>query len=161
MGRMNEGIRSTRASASDVQGTADGVDGRALVDHGRERTAARLGPGLRLTLADLGDVTFEGVGPRVGHHRAHVLERSRRRGPAHLDAETPTICVSNGLVSIATRKPHSGHRNVTASEPSSGPSVEWSFIGSSQSRHRNFMARHSITPSRAAARRLARNGELC
>jgi hypothetical protein len=43
-------------------------------------------------------------------------------------------------VSIATRNPHSGQRNVTASEPSSGPSVEWSFIGSSQSRQRNFIA---------------------
>jgi hypothetical protein len=28
-----------------------------------------------------------------------------------------TICVSNGLVSIATRKPHVGQRKVTVSEP--------------------------------------------
>src|SRR4030095_10667098 len=54
--------------------------GRALVDHGREWTAARLGPGLRLTLADLGDVAFEGVGPRVGHHPARGLERGRVTG---------------------------------------------------------------------------------
>ena len=40
-----------------------------------------------------------------------------------------TICVSNGLVSMATLKPHSGQRKVTAREPSSGPSVECSFIG--------------------------------
>ena len=40
-----------------------------------------------------------------------------------------TICVSNGFVSIATRKPHSGHRKVTVSEPSSGPAVSCSFIG--------------------------------
>src|SRR5207249_4578595 len=54
-----------------------------------------------------------------------------------------TICVSNGLVSIATRNPHSGQRKTTVSEPASGPSVEWSFIGASQSRQRNFMARDS------------------
>ena len=40
-----------------------------------------------------------------------------------------TIWVSNGLVSMATRNPHSGQRKVTVSEPSSGPAVSCSFIG--------------------------------
>src|SRR5204863_10092576 len=59
--------------------------------------------------------------------------------PPTLTPRLRTICVSNGLVSIATRNPHSGQRNVTVSEPSSGPSVECSFIGWSQSRQRNFI----------------------
>src|SRR5439155_3073711 len=61
----------------------------ALVDYRRERAAAGLCARLTAAVvAGLGGVAFEGVGARVGHHRAHVLERSRRgHAAAHLDAE--------------------------------------------------------------------------
>src|SRR5207244_13378254 len=42
-------------------------------------------------------------------------------GPPTLTPRLFTICVSNGLVSIATRKPHSGPRKPEGSEPWAGP----------------------------------------
>src|SRR5947207_2214010 len=70
------------------------------------------------------------------------------RGQPTFTPRLRTIWVSNGLVSIATRNPHSGQRNVTVSEPSSGPSVECSFIGWSQSRQRNFIVASAASPAR-------------
>src|SRR5215813_6458211 len=154
MGRMNEGIRSTRASASVVHGTEDGVTAApslTIAAKGQLPPSVPASPGASPILA---------TSPSKASVRGlAIIERTCSKGAGGL-ADPPTftprlltICVSNGLVSIATRKPHSGQRNVTASEPSSGPSVEWSFIGWSQSRHKNFMARHSITAARGATRR--------
>ena len=134
IGRMNEGMRSTRASASALHATPTIVSplwSLSIAPKGHPRPIASAGVG---------------GSPSKASARAPAIDDVMCwKGCAGSDAPptfTPrlfTICVSNGLVSIATRNPHSGQRKVTVSEPSSGPAVEWSFMGSSQSRHRNFM----------------------
>src|SRR5439155_157065 len=123
-------FRRARLAASDGKG-AEADQGHGVAAQGQ------LGPSLAAPPAGV---------PSNASGRACASELRRcsngSTGAARPPTFTPrlrTICVSNGFVSIATRKPHSGQRNVTLSEPSSGPSVEWSFIGWSQSRHRNFM----------------------
>src|SRR3970282_865963 len=66
----------------------------------------------------------------AGRGRASALRSCSNgcAGPAGAPTLTPrlfTICVSNGLVSIATRKPHSGQREVALREASSGPGGSW------------------------------------
>src|SRR5207245_4721676 len=141
MGRMNDGIRSTRASASVVQGTVAGVTLAPSLT-----TAAKGQPPDSAPDSPPRSSPILTVSPSNASARGlAIIVRTCSNGaggvapPPTLTPRLRTICVSNGLVSIATRNPHSGQRNVTASEPSSGPSVEWSFIGSSQSRQRNFM----------------------
>src|SRR5262245_3777880 len=137
---MNDGMRSTRASASLVHGTDDGVTlapSLTIAAKGQPPPSPPASPGASPTLA---------ASPSNASARGlAIIVRTCSNGtggvaPPTLTPRLRTICVSNGLVSIATRNPHSGQRNVTAREPSSGPSVEWSFIGSSQSRQRNFIA---------------------
>ena len=130
-----------RASASEVHGTASG--GAAAPSF---TTAAKGHPGPAAVSPPASPSKASARGLAIIDRKCSKGAGSCARPPT-LTPRLRTICVSNGLVSIATRNPHSGHRKVTASEPSSGPSVEWSFIGASQSRHRNFIARHSITRS--------------
>ena len=80
---MNEGMRSSRASASDVHASwlGAGVSVVVLAERRRERTAGAR----RLRRAAR---ALEGVGTRAGHRRAQILERLRRhRAPADLHAE--------------------------------------------------------------------------
>src|SRR5258705_4687226 len=130
MGRMNDGIRSPRASASDVHGTEDGATAApslTMAAKGHPPASVPASAWLSPILA---------TSPSNASARGlAIIVRTCSNGaggvaPPTLTPRLLTICVSNGLVSIATRKPHSGQRKVTASEPSSGPSVEWSFIGS-------------------------------
>src|SRR2546422_6908257 len=139
---MNAGTRSTRASASAVHVTRAGaVPSLTIAANGQP------GPCAPETLS---------VVPSNASARALAIVLRRcsngaagETGPPTLTPRLFTICVSNGLVSIATRKPHSGQRKTAVSEPSAGPSVEWSFIGASQSRQRNFTARDSSRTTRS------------
>ena len=133
MGRMKSGMRAIRTSASGLHVTAAGT---------------AVAPSLNI--AANGQLLAAGSAVGASGNasgRAPAIEaRTCSKGaggvvrPPIFTPRLCTICVSNALVSIATRKPHSGQRNVTVREPSSGPAVPWSFIGSSQSRQRNFMA---------------------
>ena len=134
---MKAGIRSTRAAASGLHRTRAGA-----AASGAASIAANGQPGP--PAAASGPVASRMAPPRSG---AWAIDARRCSNgwagsvrPPTLTPRLLTIWVSNWFVSIATRKPHSGQRKVTASEPSSGPSVARSFIGSSQSRQRNFMA---------------------
>src|SRR2546426_6010714 len=133
---MNAGTRSTRASASAVHVTRAGAAPSLTI-----AANGQPGPCAAGALSVVpSNASARGL--------AIVLRRcsngvAGETGPPTLTPRLFTICVSNGLVSIATRKPHSGQRKTAVSEPSAGPSVEWSFIGASQSRQRNFTARDS------------------
>ena len=123
MGRMKPGIRSSRAAAAGSHVTAAGsaVGGAASAPP----SAAANGQ----------EPPVSPVPSKASGRAPAIVDRSVSNGsagtvrPPTLTPRLRTIWVSNGLVSIATRNPHSGQRNVTESEPSSGPSVECSFIG--------------------------------
>src|SRR5262249_57801565 len=113
--------------------------GRSAGSHGGDQSAPQSDPasghgeGVSRVLAKASGRVPAIVARRFSNGSAGTVR------PPTLTPRLRTIWVSNGFVSIATRNPHSGQRNVTDSEPSSGPSVECSFIGWSQSRQRNFM----------------------
>ena len=138
IGRMKAGIRSRRAAASGLHRTRAGAAASGVAS-----IAANGQPGPPGAAAS-GSAASRSAPPMSG---AWAIDARRCSNgwagsvrPPTLTPRLLTIWVSNWFVSIATRKPHSGQRKVTASEPSSGPSVARSFIGSSQSRQRNFMA---------------------
>src|SRR5437016_2201537 len=156
IGRMKAGIRSRRAAASGLHRTRAGAAASGVAS-----IAANGQPGPPGAAAS-GSAASRSAPPMSG---AWAIDARRCSNgwagsvrPPTLTPRLLTIWVSNWFVSIATRKPHSGQRKVTASEPSSGPSVARSFIGSSQSRQRNFMAapfyhrcREPAAPARGAA----------
>src|SRR2546430_2600492 len=138
IGRMKAGIRSRRAAASGLHRTRAGAAASGVAS-----IAANGQPGPPGAAAS-GSAASRSAPPMAG---AWAIDARRCSNgwagsvrPPTLTPTLLTIWLSNWCVSIATRKPHSGQRKVTASEPSSGPSVARSFIGSSQSRQRNFMA---------------------
>src|SRR3989338_824199 len=136
MGRMKDGIRSTRASASRLHAIPPGpwASCSAIIP-----AKGQPGPG------EAPAPSVPGESSKASGRWCLREERRCSKGAAG-SVRPPTLTprlrinwVSAGLVSIATRRLQRGHAKVTAREPSSGPWLAWSRIGSSHSTQRNFM----------------------